>query len=112
RDAAGQRTIVLQEKQSRHFASSGISKVSDFEHKFARFSQSPALDHFVLATEYVHWSFDEPGGEILKADAFGRPLGAFNARLEEVSEEGLAVARTEGRWDRALRFNGNLFARA
>ena len=35
-DSAGQRTIVLHENQSRHFARSGISKVSDPEQKFAR----------------------------------------------------------------------------
>src|SRR5258706_1922512 len=112
RDAAGQRTIVLHEKQSRHFAATGISNVSDWERKFARFTQSPALDHFVPATEYVHWSFDEPGGDVLKADVFGRPLSAFDARLEQVSEGVLATVRTEGRWQRALRFNGHLFARA
>jgi hypothetical protein len=112
RDEAGQRTIVLYEKQSGHFAPSGFSKVSDFEQKFARFSRPPTLDHFELATEYVHWAFDEADGDILKADGFGQPLGAYNARLEAVSENSLATVRTEGRWQRALRFNGHLFARA
>ena len=112
RDAAGQRTIVLHEKQSRHFASSGISNVSDLEQKFARFSRSPTLDHFALATDYVHWAFDEPGGDLLKADGFGQPLSLYNGRLEAVSEGVLATVRTEGRWQRALRFNGHLFAKA
>src|SRR5207248_2864890 len=72
----------------------------------------PAMDHFQLATEYVHWSFDEAGGGILKADGFGQSLSAYDARLEAVSESALATTRTEGRWQRALRFNGHLFARA
>ena len=112
REAADQRTIVLHENQSRHFATSGISNVSDRQEKFAHFAQPVTLDHFVSATEYVHWSFDEAGGDVLKADAFGEPLSKFDARLEEVSDEVLATVRTEGRWQHALRYNGHLFAKA
>lgn len=112
REAGDQRTIVLHENQSRHFAASGISNVSDRKEKFARFTQPVTLDHFVSATEYVHWSFDEANGEVLKADAFGRLLSAFDARLEDVSDTVLSTVRTEGRWQRALRFNGHLFAKA
>jgi hypothetical protein len=112
REAGDQRTIVLHENQSRHFAASGISNVSDRKEKFARFTQSVTLDRFASATEYIHWSFDEANGEVLKADAFGRLLSAFDARLEEVSDTALGTVRTEGRWQRALRFNGHLFANA
>jgi len=112
REAADQRTIVLHENQSRHFAASGISNVSGRKEKFARFTQPLTLDHFASATEYVHWSFDEASGDVLKADAFGRPLSAFDARLEDVSDTVLESVRTEGRWQRALRFNGHLFAKA
>ena len=112
RDAADQRTIVLHENQSRHFAPSGISNVSDRKEKFAHFNQPVPLDHFAATTEYVHWSFDEAGGDVLKADAFGEPLSRFDARLAEVSDAVLATVRTEGRWQHALRFNGHLFAKA
>jgi Concanavalin A-like lectin/glucanases superfamily/FecR protein len=111
-DSAGQRTIVLHENQSRHFARSGISKVSDPEGKFARVAQPVPLDHFAPVTQYVHWSFDETGGDILRADAFGAPLSAFDARLQEVSDAVLETVRPEGRWQRSLRFNGHLFAKA
>jgi hypothetical protein len=109
---AGHRTIVLHENQSRHFAHSGISKVSDPEQKFARVAQAVPLDHFAQATKYVHWSFDEAGGEVLKADAFDAPLPAFDARLYEVSDQVLDTVRPEGRWQRALRCNGHLYAKA
>jgi hypothetical protein len=112
RDAADQRTIVLHENQSRHFATSGISNVSDRQEKFAHFAQAVTLDHFAVTTEYVHWSFDEADGEVLKADAFGEPLSKFDARLAEVSDEVLGTVRTDGRWQRALRYNGHLFAKA
>jgi len=111
RDSAGQRTIVLHENQSRHFGRSGVSKVSDPEQKFARVAQPVALDRLAPFTKYVHWSFDEPGGEILNADTFGEPLSAFNARLGDASDELLQGIRPEGRWQRALRFNGHLFAK-
>jgi hypothetical protein len=112
REPADQRTIVLHENQSRRFAASGISNVSDRQEKFAHFTQLVPLDHFVSSTEYVHWSFDEAGGDVLKADAFGEPLSKFDARLAEVSETVLGKIRTEGRWQNALRFNGHLFAKA
>lgn len=111
-DSAGPRTIVLHENQSRHFARSGISKVSDPEGKFARVAQPVPLDHFAPVTRYVHWSFDEAGGDVLRADAFGAPLSAFDARLQEVSDAVLETVRPEGRWQRSLRFNGHLFAKA
>ena len=112
REATEQRTIVLHENQSRHFAASGISNVSDRQEKFAHFTQPMPLDHFSATTEYVHWSFDEAGGEVLHADGFGTPLSRFDARLEGVSDAVLDKIRTEGRWQHALRFNSHLFAKA
>jgi hypothetical protein len=112
RDGADQRTIVLHESQSRHFGRSGISNVSDPEQKFARLTQPVPLERFERATKYVHWSFDEAGGDILKADAFDAGLPAFDGRLYEVSNNVPETLRPEGRWQRALRFNGYLFAKA
>jgi len=112
RDSSEQRTIVLRENQSRHFAQSGVSNVSDPEEKFAKVSRTVSLDHFAPATLYVHWSFDEEGGDILKADSYGLPLEAYNARLDQVSDGVLNSVRTEGRWQRGLRFNGHLYAKA
>ncbi len=107
-----QRTIVLHENQSRHFAASGISNVSDRKEKFARFTQPVKLDHFASATEYVHWSFDEADGNALKADDFGSALSAFDAQMEDVPDTALGSLRVDGKWQRALRFNGHLFAKA
>lgn len=112
RAAADQRTILLRENQSRHFASSGVSKVRDSEQKFARYTQPLALDHFFPATEYVHWSFDETEGKLLKADAFGTAISAFDAQLEDISVTALNTLHSEGRWQHALQFNGRHFARA
>jgi ferric-dicitrate binding protein FerR (iron transport regulator) len=111
-NTGGERTIVLHEHQSRHFAASGVSKVSDPEQRFARIGQTVPLDHFLPATRYVHWGFDEDGGNILKADAFGLPLSAYDGRLEDVSNEVLETVRPEGRWQHGLRFNGHLYAHA
>jgi hypothetical protein len=111
-DSTGQRTIVLHENQSRHFALSGMSKVNDPQEKFAHVAQPVPLDHFAGVTRYVHWSFDEAGGDVLKADAFGAPQSAFDAHLYELSDAVLETVRPEGRWQRGLRFNGHLYAKA
>ena len=110
--AEDERKIVLRQNQSRHFASSGVSRVSDSEQKFARFSQPVTLDHFSPATEYVHWSFDDREGELLKADGFGRALNGFEARLILGSAAAETEVRGEGRRGSCLRFNGSFFTRA
>ena len=111
-DPSGQRTIVLHENQSRHFARSGISNVSNSEEKFARSNQQLALDHLLPATAFVHWSFDEVSGDVLRADAFGQSQTSYDAHLNQVSDNVLPSIHTEGRWGRALRFNGHLYAKA
>jgi hypothetical protein len=85
--------------------------VADPDQKLARLAKTVPLEHFIPATEYVHWSFDETGGRLLTADSFGPALSAYNAELDEVSDGVLENIRTEGRWQRALRFNGHLFAK-
>src|SRR5207237_9948058 len=87
-------------------------KVRDSAQKFERYNQPLTLDHFLPATEYVHWSFDEADGKVLKADAFGSALSAFDAQLEDVSVTAMETLHSEGRWQHALQFNGRHFAKA
>lgn len=110
--AADRQTILLHERESRHFARSGISEVDDSEKKFARSTQTVPLDRVTPATEYVHWSFDEAGGRQVKADRAGLRLSEFDARMEGGPDDTLSQMRTEGRWQRALKFDGLLFAKA
>ncbi|HSU57565.1 MAG TPA: LamG-like jellyroll fold domain-containing protein [Candidatus Dormibacteraeota bacterium] len=112
RDAADERKIVLSEKQSRHFTSSGVSKVRNSAERFARISQPPSLDPFSPATSYVHWSFDETTGDLFEADAFDAPLQANAARLERGPRDAGDKIHPEGRWNKCLRFDGQPFARA
>ena len=112
RATADQETILLREKESRRFASSGMSDVSDSAKKFAHFTQPLDLDRFSPAGNYVHWSFDEDGGRVAKAEIHGAPTGAGDLHIESAAGDELGAARTEGRRARALRFNGNLFAKA
>jgi hypothetical protein len=114
RAGADQDTILLRQNESRRFASSGISDVADSDRKFALFNQPIALNRVASTTSYVHWSFDEAGGEWLKADGtvVARNEG-FDAHLDGFSpDDDLADMRTQGRHERALEFNGRLFARA
>ncbi len=108
RATADQDTILLHENESRRFASSGVSDVSDRDKKFALFNQPLALDRFSPTINCIHWSFDEEGGAVAHADVRGTPADAFDAKLEP----GTAAVRTNGRRSHALRFDGQVFARA
>ena len=112
RASADQETILLREKESRRFASSGVSDVSDSEKKFALFTQPLDLNRFSPAGNYVHWSFDEAAGNVMKAEVHGVAPGEFDLSVESAAGEALAAAHTEGRRSHALGFDGNLFAKA
>ncbi|MBI4622435.1 MAG: hypothetical protein HY736_04320, partial [Verrucomicrobia bacterium] len=84
RGALEQDTIHLRKKESRRFAASGVSEVQDREKKFARFAQLLAPERFSPGIGYVHWSFDETDGDLVKAKVAGRagrpaegPIGAL-----------------------------------
>ena len=109
---ADQQPIVLRERESRRFATSGVSIVHDSEEKFAQLAQSVLLDHFIPPTDYMHWSFNEADGDIFKADASGTPFAAADLKLENVLSSALAGAHGAGRWGHALQFDGHLFAKA
>ena len=112
RAAAEQDTILLREKESRRFAASGVSDVSDREKKFALFTRPLGLERFSATVSYVHWSFDEADGAVAKADARGTPADAFNVQIFRDPAGMVAAARAEGRRAGALRFDGDLFAKA
>jgi hypothetical protein len=112
REKSADRSIMLRENQSRHFAAAGISNVDDRNEKFLHLNKQLSLDRFVPATKYVHWSFDETAGGVLKADAFGQPLPQFDAELEHISAAAQSKSSVEGHFKRALRFNGHLYAKA
>jgi ferric-dicitrate binding protein FerR (iron transport regulator) len=109
---AGERQpIVLREKESRRFASSGVSAIRDEDQRLARFAQPLLLEHFVSATDYVHWSFDETSGVLLKADASGMPLSKSDAQLRNISATNAIEAHIPGRRGNAIRFDGKMYAR-
>jgi hypothetical protein len=107
-----QETIFLRARQSKRFASSGVSDVRDSVEKFARFNHTVPLDHFAPSTHYVHWSFDESKGNVARADDFQSPLADFEARLEGGSAIAMSHAHVAGRFGNALHFDGSLFAKA
>lgn len=109
RTAQAQETILLRERESRRFAASGVSDVSDFESKFARFTQPLELDRLTPATRYVHWSFDEASGSALMAETPG--TGAASLAGKIVGSDASA-AHAEGVRGRALRFEGSAYAQA
>ncbi len=101
--AAQQEAFLLREKESRRFARSGVTDVSDRERKFALLHEPLALERFAQATHVTHWSFDEAEGETLRADA-------IQAQLHDAPPDG--TAHIAGRRGGALHFDGRLYARA
>jgi hypothetical protein len=112
RATAEQETILLRENESRRFASTGVSAVTDSARKFALYTEPLALDRFAPATRYVHWSFDETQGEVAHADAVGRNAEASDAQLHGSPAADPTAARAIGRRGNALRLDGLLYARA
>ena len=108
RDAAGNegRPVVLHEKQARRFARAGASEVGDREAKLAKFMRKVAFDRSTLATNYVHWSFDETAGALAAASVPG-----CEARFE-AADDSLAAAHAAGYRQGGLRLGGQLFAKA
>jgi ferric-dicitrate binding protein FerR (iron transport regulator) len=109
--AGDRQPIVLREKESRRFASSGVSAIRDEDQRLARFAQPLLLEHFVSATDYAHWSFDETSGVVLKADASGMPLSGSDAQLRNISATNAAAAHIPGQRGNAIRFDGRMYAR-
>ena len=109
--AGDRQPIVLREKESRRFASSGVSAIHDEEQRLARFAQPLKLEHFVSATDYAHWSFDETSGVLLKADASGMPLSQSDVQLKNISVTNAAEAHIAGERGNALRFDGKMYAK-
>ena len=110
RNSVDPQTIRLQEKDSRHFAMSGISSVPDSEQKFVRYQAPLQLDRFAPPTGYVHWSFDEVNGRQCQADTVGLPLNKYTALLKDVTNP--SAVHIAGRWQQGLHFDGRSYARA
>ncbi|MDP3071193.1 MAG: LamG-like jellyroll fold domain-containing protein [Opitutaceae bacterium] len=108
--SGGAESILLRERESRRFAASGVSEVTDRERKFALLHEPLLLDRVTLATRLVHWSFDEADGALLRAVSTGMPNDSSHAQVYGAAP-GEAV-RVEGRRDRALRLDGERYARA
>jgi ferric-dicitrate binding protein FerR (iron transport regulator) len=109
--AGDRQPIYLVEKESRRFASSGVSDVRSDDQELTHFAKPIALDHFVSATDYAHWSFDETDGTIIKAEASGQPLTLSDAQMRNIGPTDANEAHTPGRWGKALRFNGQMYVK-
>jgi hypothetical protein len=105
--------IVLREKESRRFAVSGVTSVHDSEEKFAEAIRPVRLDHFIQATDYLHWSFNETDGNTFNADASGTSFPPADMHLQTGSPAAISLAHVQaGRWQHALQFDGQSFAKA
>lgn len=98
--------LVLRETESRRFVRGGVTDVRDGAQKFKRLARPAQFQRTAPPANFVHWSFDETGGEGAMAQANSVMARPFNLRFEG------AAARADGRWQGALRFDGQLAATA
>lgn len=112
RASPGGETILLREKESRRFAATGVSDVSDSVRKFARFAEPLQFSRLTLATRLVHWSFDEADGDVFRAEVSGARAEDSDARLQLSTMTERAAVRAEGRRGVAVRFDGRTYVRA
>ena len=110
--AAERQPILLKAKESRRFATSGVSDISDGGQRLARFTQPVTLDHFPPPTHCLHWSFDETNGTTFSCDNYGREAGPSRMQLKSTSESPLAALHVEGHRGSGLRFDGHVYGRA
>lgn len=103
-------SIVIHEAESRRFSAEGVTPIRDRDRKFARFARVLQLDRHPTVGGYAHWSFDEAPNSTLPAESRGRKKGTPRTELAG-SREGVS-ALTEGRWGKALSFDGHLSARS
>jgi hypothetical protein len=106
--------IVLREKESRRFSTSGVQKnVQSNDLRLAELARPLSLDHFAKPAGYAHWSFDQAYGKMCKVEAFGLAPGVSDLKICNVAEVGLPGVHTPGRFGGALKFNGGkMFAQA
>jgi hypothetical protein len=110
RDGHGQTAtpVILRTRQARRFAKGFAAEVRDRDRKLERFLRKIVLNRLAPPAGYVHWSFDESGGDHVAARTIGLPDGDYDAHLFEPRGD----ARFAGKWGGALSFDGNQYARA
>src|SRR5205814_9645830 len=104
--------IVLKEKESRRFATSGVSNVQVSDQQLQDLSQTVALDHFVEPAGYAHWSFDEAAGELFAVDSSASQAGASALQVQPAAKAPSAEVHARGRFNGALRFDGRVYGKA
>src|SRR5205814_1309098 len=107
-----QQPIKMKEKESRRFADSGSSNVHSSSQLFDGLTQPMLLDHFVSPTGFAHWSFNETSGDVFGVNASGLSPQTAAAAMEIFPRSAVASARTRGHRSGALKFDGNLYAKA
>ena len=104
RNTAHSQKSVLREKQSRRFAKNGGSEVRDSDAKFQRLARKVAMVRRARPMAYARWHFDEGDGDLAASETNGFSAGALRV-------EGSSQHWSEGRWGKALAFDGSTTAK-
>ena len=110
-DATGPKPVVLQEKQACRFSRDGITEVKDRERKFAKLARKIRFERLAQTGGLAHWSFDEVKDNQFTPELINFARGACAARLASPATLFSDANLVDGRWQRALRFDGRLSAK-
>ena len=105
RDSVERDFVLLEENESRHFARSGISAVSDRDRKLARFAEAVSFRRPTGSSLYAHWSFDALSGDLFEAARDGF-ISVGPSDLSFQISEGKDNPVVPGKYVNALQFDG------
>lgn len=110
--ATDDETVLLREKEARRFDATGVTSVNDTAARFARFTLPIALDRFAPTLGYVHWTLDEKTGASARAEVSGAAFATADPQLQLCDASSDGDPHVPGRFGRALRFDGRMYAKA
>jgi hypothetical protein len=103
--------VVLHANESRRFAGAGMSKVDDQEKLQARVGTPVSLERMAESVNFAYWSFDEMTDGAFHAKTDGFPEDRMEMKLV-AKPVAIEAAMSKGIRNRALRFDGELVAKA
>ncbi len=104
--------MVLHENQTGSFGPAGYSAVPVGKKSAPPLATLPRFARFAAPVSFAHWSFDESEGPVARAERDGRATKLLDASIQTTrTETALAGPRSDGKFGRALDFDGSRSAR-
>jgi ferric-dicitrate binding protein FerR (iron transport regulator) len=104
--------FVLKEFNARRFIRTGSEEIKNAANLLGQFQKPTKLQRLAKFLKYVHWSFDDFDGRAAPADGTWATTSGLPALTIFSGDAEQNESRVDGKWQGALRFDGNLCAHA